>query len=451
MTFDAALPGTPATEWKADGRLDALPLLDLASIEHLVVVAAHPDDETLGAGGLISECSLRGIPVTVVVVTDGSASHPQSMTASPEELSVIRQRELFMAVSELAPDAEVVMLGFADGDTEGSRGDIAVSLDRAIEPGWTVVAPWRGDGHRDHRVVAEVCAELVLQNGATLLEYPIWMWHWADPDDERVPWDSAVAFRLGHSAVNAKRRAVARHVSQVVGLGPSEGDGPVLSPEFSANFDRERELFVITTDVTRETKSRQYFEALYAGNSDPWRMGTRWYEERKRSLTVASLPRDRFGRGLEIGCSVGELTAALAPHCSSLLAVDISAAAVSTAASRLAAFPAVRVEQTDATVTFPSGTFDLIVLSEVAYYWDRATLAHMIREVSGHLAPDAVVLTCHWRHPVDDYPLGGEEVQQLLWDGLALTRLAFHDEADFLLEVFTLDPRSVAAREGLVD
>ena len=200
----------------------------------------------------------------------------------------------------------------------------------------------------------------------------------------------------------------------------------------------------------RGSKAQSYFDSLYSKNQDPWRLATRWYEERKRAITVASLPRPRYESGLEVGCSTGELTASLAPRCDSLLAIDISDTAVASASQRTKDLGNVRVDRTDATGDFPTGRFDLVVLSEVAYYWDRATLHGFLGELITHLTKDATVVTCHWRHPVVDYPLLGDEVHDIIRSSLALSRVAFHDEEDFLLEIFATDSRSVATREGLV-
>lgn len=452
MIFDSALAGTTDAEWSTMGRLRTLPALDFSMLDRVTIVAAHPDDETLGAGGLITECAMRRIPVQVVVVTDGAASHPASSTVSPRQLAARRGRELFSAVAELAPSTEVVMLDFADGETLRDRTRIAAALARAIEPGGTIVAPWRGDGHRDHRVVGELCAELAGTSGATLLEYPIWMWHWADPDDERVPWNSAVSVTLTDAGRQAKRRAIASHVSQVEPLGPAPSDAAVLTASFLSNFDRDREVFLLAQpDPHPATKSQGYFDALYSSNADPWRLGTRWYEERKRAITVSSLPRARYRSGLEIGCSIGELTASLAERCEALFAIDISAEAVARARARTRDLGNVVIDQADATASFPAGQFDLVVLSEVAYYWDRATLERLLDDVLKHLAEDATVVACHWRHPVADYPLGGDEANDIIRGALPLTRIAIHDERDFLLEVFSTTPHSVAAIEGLVD
>jgi hypothetical protein len=89
-------------------------------------------------------------------------------------------------------------------------------------------------------------------------------------------------------------------------------------------------------------------------------------------------------------------------------------------------------------------------LSEVGYYWDRSVLRAMVETMREHLTPDGVVVACHWRHPVGEYPLGGDEVHAVLNEVSGLRRLVFHQEEDFVLEVFSSDGLSVARREGLV-
>jgi LmbE family N-acetylglucosaminyl deacetylase len=245
VTFDSTVVGTSAADWRERMESIVLPGLDVSMIDRLCVVAAHPDDETLGAGGLIAECARRGIPLQVVVVTDGAASHPDSSTTDALRVAALRRRELFRAIAELAPECEITLLGFPDGETDRYRAEIEAALGRHLEPGTTIVAPWRGDGHRDHRIVSEICAEIVRATGSALLEYPIWMWHWASPLDDRVPWACAIGLPLDRTARERKRRAIAQHASQVTGLGPENGDGPVLRPDFLAHFDQEREVFLV--------------------------------------------------------------------------------------------------------------------------------------------------------------------------------------------------------------
>ena len=124
VSFDHREPGTSEQRWAADGRLATRPLLSLDEIDALIVIAAHPDDETLGAGGLIAACAARGLPVRVVVVTDGAAAsgHPDAGLVSR------RSAELAAAVAELAPDAVIDELGFADGGALEDRAAIRDAL-----------------------------------------------------------------------------------------------------------------------------------------------------------------------------------------------------------------------------------------------------------------------------------------------------------------------------------
>jgi LmbE family N-acetylglucosaminyl deacetylase/SAM-dependent methyltransferase len=449
VKFDAAEAGTAVDAWTASHRLDSLPAVDLEGIGRLVVVAAHADDETLGAGGLIAEAGARGIPVTVIVVTDGSASNPGS-TVSAAGVAAIRSRELRHAIGELASSATVVELGFPDGQTDEHRDLIAAALAAAVPAAAALVAPWRGDGHRDHRIVGELSAALAAANRMPLLEYPVWMWHWARPDEQDIPWSAMQSLALSESGAAAKRAALAQYESQTVGLGTTAEDAPVLTPEFLAHFRRGAEVFILTQPVRATTKTEIYFDELYEHTQDPWRLATRWYESRKRAISVASLPQARYRSALEIGCSVGELTALLADRASAVLALDISQAAVDAAKSRTRDLPNVRIEHRDATTDFPDGPFELIVLSEVGYYWDAPTLEAMVGRITEHLADDGTILACHWRHPVADYPLRGDEVHAALNRSSKLHRLAVHVEEDFVLEIFCTDPASVAMREGFL-
>jgi hypothetical protein len=94
VTFTHDSVGTSESLWQKWLPSHPMPQVDLAAAPSLVVVAAHPDDETLGAGGLIVEAGRRGIPVTVVVATAGEASHPRSTTVSPQALADRRAQEV---------------------------------------------------------------------------------------------------------------------------------------------------------------------------------------------------------------------------------------------------------------------------------------------------------------------------------------------------------------------
>ena len=464
VSFDSAQAGTPAGDWIADPRWNTLPTFDLEQFSEVVVVAAHPDDETLGAGGLIAECGLRGIPVTVVIVTDGAASHPDSPTTTPLELAKRRAVEVTQAVTGLHSDARVVRLGFADGQVKKHFAPMAVEIDHAVPQtpaGRVLLATnWRGDNHPDHALVAEASRQVAENRGFTLAEYPIWLWHWATPATAEVPWESFVRLPLSPLAKVLKGGAIAEHGSQISPLSDQPGDEAMLLPGFLEHFTGEQELFVATTQhVPSAQQTRQagmepgYFDKLYEKYDDPWQFADRWYEKRKRALTLASLPAERYASVLELGCSIGVLTQQLAGRADSLIAVDLSAAAVERARERLAGTAAdshVRIEQRDISEGLPDGEFDLIVLSEVGYYFDREDLTTLLDRIERHLSATGTLVLCHWRHPVADYPLRGDDVHGAMLERGTLVRVSAHAEADFLLDVYTRTGISVADAEGLV-
>lgn len=259
MTFDARDPGTGNEAWIADPRLAALPPLDLARFESVWVLAAHPDDETLGAGGLVATAAALGIPVTVVIVTDGRDSAAAVRGVAPPRpgpLVATRAREVTEAVEILAPGSAPVLLDYPDGTVREEREAITRDLRDLLasrrKPGAVLlVAPWRGDGHRDHRVLGEIAAEIAgtvgwAPEGSELWEYPIWLWHWGTPDAAVVPWSEFASLALEATARVAKRDALARFVSQRT---PRGDQPPMLQERFVANFERGVETFVVTPEA----------------------------------------------------------------------------------------------------------------------------------------------------------------------------------------------------------
>lgn len=152
-----------------------------------------------------------------------------------------------------------------------------------------------------------------------------------------------------------------------------------------------------------------YFDTLYAGDPDPWGFRTRSYEAEKYADTVAALEGRRFARAVEVGCSIGELTARLAPLCDDLLGLDIAEAPLKLARARNAAFPQVRFAQMTLPQARPPGRFDLIVLSEVLYYFDLGALVQVAGWACEAMAPGGEVLLVHWLGETPDYPLTGDE------------------------------------------
>ncbi|MFJ7794273.1 SAM-dependent methyltransferase [Pseudomonas sp. NPDC096950] len=193
----------------------------------------------------------------------------------------------------------------------------------------------------------------------------------------------------------------------------------------------------------------RYFDGLFSGNDDPWAFRQRWYEQRKRAITLAALPRPHYRSIFEPGCANGELSAELASRCDRLLCCDTAAAAVTLARTRLSLFDNAEVRQSRLPAEWPEEKFDLIVISEIGYYLDADDLKRLIVLAEQSLTADGQLLACHWRPPIDGCPLNARQVHDLLHEHLHLPRLVLHQEADFLLELWSREPRSVAALEGL--
>lgn len=192
------------------------------------------------------------------------------------------------------------------------------------------------------------------------------------------------------------------------------------------------------------------FDALYRDSEDPWSYRTRWYEARKRQLTLACLPAPRYPNAYEPGCAIGELSAALATRCDRLLVSDGSMLAVETARRRLGPFDHVRVQRVQTPGEWPHDSFDLVVLSEFVYYLSPPDVEVLVRRLLETLSPDGTVLACHWRRRFPGTHFDGDGVQAALHSLLELPRLMQLVDADLRLDVWSRDARSVAEREGFV-
>lgn len=222
--------GTPAPVWLAALNDDPLPPLDLTDCPGLVVVAPHPDDETLGLGATIAQLAASGVDVLVVCVSDGGAAQPGATPLDRTRMAATRQHELRRATGILRAPSPV-SLGLPDGqltDYEDKLTDVlAEILDRSDVRPWCA-ATWRGDGHPDHEAAGRAAATACARTDAVLLEYPIWMWHWATPRDPAVPWDRAHSLPAADWAVLRKRLAAQCFRSQF----ESSADSPPVLPTY---------------------------------------------------------------------------------------------------------------------------------------------------------------------------------------------------------------------------
>jgi SAM-dependent methyltransferase len=180
---------------------------------------------------------------------------------------------------------------------------------------------------------------------------------------------------------------------------------------------------------------RAYFEEMYRETADPWEFETSPYETRKYRITVASLPRTKYRSAFEPGCSVGVLSNLLARRCHSVLATDIIPLALDRAAERLAATPNVRVEHRSIPEEWPAERFDLILLSEIGYYFAESELERIVQLSLGSLDLGGHLVAVHWRG-VTDYPLTGDRAHEVI-DGMGMLRkVVHHFEDEFRLDIW---------------
>lgn len=246
-----------AENWPATASLDAL----APGPGGFLILAPHPDDESIGCGGLIARCVAEGRPVRVVVLSDGGASHPNSPSFPRPRLAALRQEETRAAVAELgldpARDLDFLELPDAALPSSGPAFDEALArlLRLAERSGHTaaVFTTWGHDPHTDHEAARAMGGALAraLPSQPKLYAYPVWGWAFAHPipgfptpPEPVLPGPlRGVRLALGRH-LSEKRKAVAAHRSQTTGMIADDPGGFRLPPEALALAFRPFELFV---------------------------------------------------------------------------------------------------------------------------------------------------------------------------------------------------------------
>lgn len=233
---------------------EALPIVDLPALtggRGIVIVAPHPDDESLGCGGLIAQACARGITAGLVVLSDGTGSHAGSLAYPAKRLRDLREEETRAAMREVGLDpGHIRFLRLADrfvpasGPVAEAAARATAEIAQACDAG-TVAVTWRHDPHGDHQAAAAIAALVpAILPGVKILAYPVW--GWALPADAEVG-DAPRGIRLDISAhVIAKVRAIAAHRSQTSDLIDDDPTGFRLDAEMLARFARPFEIYLET-------------------------------------------------------------------------------------------------------------------------------------------------------------------------------------------------------------
>ncbi|MFJ4347699.1 PIG-L deacetylase family protein [Pseudomonas sp. NPDC089401] len=189
----------------------------------LVLIAPHPDDEVLMAGGLLASFRGREDDLVLISATDGEGSHPGSEHWTEHRLRRQRPLESRQALQQLELDLNRLdwrRLNLKDGGLPREEAFLVNHLSQTLQPDDVLVATWRSDGHCDHEAVGRAAAQAASARKAQLVEVPVWAWHWAQPDDPRLPWPRAHRLQLDEASLARKRKALAAHVSQLQADGP---------------------------------------------------------------------------------------------------------------------------------------------------------------------------------------------------------------------------------------
>jgi LmbE family N-acetylglucosaminyl deacetylase len=331
-------------------------------IGRLLVIAPHPDDELLAAGGIMARHQQHGGTIAVIVATDGSRSDP---AVDPSTLAIRRRSECAEGLTELLGHCPpLLFLDAPDGALDAARIDCGAGSGLAgflgAHPPATIIVTDPADDHPDHKAAFGLAVRLVAAGYGDGL--------YAAPVGQRL--DGAFE-RTGFSSMPTgwhaptKAAAIACHASQLgsqTGFAlPTDTLEPIIATEYlRLVYDRD--------DDQCGAVDGDHFDALFRASPDPWSYDTSPYEHDRFRRTIAALAGRRYGWALELGCANGALTKQLAPLCDALLAVDTAAVALDHARAWLAGVAHVHFAHARLPDYLPDGPFDLIVASDMLYY-----------------------------------------------------------------------------------
>jgi LmbE family N-acetylglucosaminyl deacetylase len=367
-----------------------------------VVVAAHPQDATLGASGVLQRLHEHGTSMELVVATDGAGHCDRRAVRASLRAQGLR-------------DVPVRWLGLPAATLAGQRDDLVALLAEPLADADVCLAPWPDDPHPDHRVVGEATG-LAAPVTTHRWSYPIWTGYRAHPDDPVVPRDRAFVHRLTESQWRRKTAGIAAFAGRFEA-------GPILDSE------------ILFRQPPTRTAPIERFTDLYAATTDPWGTATKWYERRKRAVALAALPCARYGFAVEPACGTGMLARMLADRCDQVLAFDPVIEAVRQARAATSGLPQVEVRQGELPAGLPAGPVDLVVFSEILYYLDDRDLRDTVDRAVAALRPGGQVLAVHWRPWAAEAPRDGIAAHRVLLARPEFEVVVDHRDADFVLHV----------------
>jgi len=180
--------------------------------------------------------------------------------------------------------------------------------------------------------------------------------------------------------------------------------------------------------------SAQAFEARYRGRRDPWSFEDSAYELNRYRTIITSLRMAAYGTVYEPGCSIGVLTHQLGGMAKRVIACDFAPTAVEQAKLRCADQPNVEVICADLRTFAPDMELDLIVFSEIGYYFSAEELSRMAGELAARLVPDGEFMAAHGLGDSPDHILHGDRVHEILSRNLSLCPFRSERHSGFRLD-----------------
>jgi LmbE family N-acetylglucosaminyl deacetylase len=200
---------------------------DLTTADRVVMVTAHPDDETLAAGATLAAVA-RVAEVHLISLTNGESAIDH-LGFEVADLAARRRAELVHAARDLGVSS-VQHCGLPDGGLIDVPEDIDTALSAVARERVPthILSVWWADPHPDHQAAGEAALRLAAHHGIPVAGFPIWAPHWSDPHTAVDP-ATALVMSVDAKASNARTEALARYTSQTEPL--SDELEPVLPAE----------------------------------------------------------------------------------------------------------------------------------------------------------------------------------------------------------------------------
>ena len=241
--------GVPESRWRESEWLASLPLQSpaalLAGVQRLVVLGPHSDDEILACGGLLASAQASDTPVLVISVAVGEGCCPGQLQWPPARPRVMRLTELEHGLQSLGLGrrAERMVWQIAEGAVVAAEEWMEAQLNTVLQAGDLLLVPWRFDGHADHEACGRAGLRAAQRQGVAVREYPVWGWHWLDPQAAPRAWPAAARYALTAEASECKRQALCQLTTPA---GEAQGlqCEPILPPPIMARFARHFEVLI---------------------------------------------------------------------------------------------------------------------------------------------------------------------------------------------------------------